>query len=164
MSISEGGGASIIALPLEVASREREGGETRWRVGYTLPHTARKAAGDVNGVVCGMHTAPPQSYLPLLARTTAQEDAMTPHVGRHPASHWWLEDSYVPSSSSPSALFAPCPRSLLLADSGCWLWLQAPTSLNEGRGEEVGFRLQSSCQSGVTRQSMWGVVIHVRGG
>jgi hypothetical protein len=93
-----------------------------------------------------MHTAPPQSYLPLLARTTAQEDATTPttrHVGWHPASHWWL-DSYAPSSSSPSALFAPCPRSLLLADSGCWLWLQAPTSLNEGRGEEVGFRLQSS--------------------
>jgi hypothetical protein len=32
------------------------------------------------------------------------------------------------------------PRSLLLADSACWLWLQAPTSLNEGRGV-VGFAL-----------------------
>ena len=36
------------------------------------------------------------------------------------------------------------PRSLLLADSACWLWLQAPTSRNEERGEVVEFRLWSS--------------------
>jgi hypothetical protein len=64
------------------------------------------------------------------------------------------------------------PRSLLLADSACWLWLQAPTSLNEGRGV-VGFRLQSSWDTWSVRngvQSKWcdtavnvGVVVHVRG-
>ena len=41
--------------------------------------------------------------------------------GMHSASHWWL-DSYMPSSSTPSTLFAPC---LLLIH---YSWLTAPVT------------------------------------
>jgi hypothetical protein len=113
-------------MALEVTSREREGGETRRRVGYTLPRPAREAAGNINGAVCGMHTTPSQSYPPLLARTTLQEDPTMPtrHVGCTPPRVGVCAHTRAP----PRCLFPPLspPGSLLLANSACWLWLQAP--------------------------------------
>jgi hypothetical protein len=94
-------------------------------VGYMLPRTACKAAGDVNGAVCGMHTALSQSYLPLVAQTTLQRtqrrqrgmcDALCLALVSELV-HALL--SYTPSSSLPPILF-PC---LLLI---CSSWLTAP--------------------------------------
>jgi hypothetical protein len=92
-----------------------------------LPRTACKAAGDVNGAVCGMHTAPSQSYLPLVAQTTLQRTQRRQR-GMCDALCLALVSELVHALLLVAPHFVPLspPHLFLLADSTCWLWLQAP--------------------------------------
>jgi len=61
VSISEEGGAChCIGTGGDIAGTRGRGNKAVCGI------HCHEAAGDVNGVVCGMHTAPSQSYLPLL--------------------------------------------------------------------------------------------------
>lgn len=59
-----------------------------------------------NKAACGMHTAPSHSYIPLLARTTLQEDSTTPtrHLGHTPPRVGVFARTHAPPRCPPLCL------------------------------------------------------------